>query len=744
MTDTPMRVLLVEDNPADARLLQIMLKEAGGIAWEMRHADRLSTGLQDVTDMRIDVVLLDLSLPDSHGGKTLVRMHAAAKGVPIVVLTGVEDESLGVTLVQAGAQDYLVKGQVTGQQLTRALRYAAERKRIQTKLRSSETRIRLLLESTGEGIYGIDPAGRCTFINKAAATMLGYDPDIVLGQDMHTLIHHHRHDGSPYASEDCQVYQALSRRQGCHVHDEVLWRQDGTAFPVEYSAYPIEEQGVMKGGVISFTDITERKRAEKALRDSEERYRSLVNTAGSVILVLSPDHKIIEWNHEAEVVYGWLRHEVMGQDYFQMFLSPSIWNDVAADIEKVLEGQHTKGFENPIRTRDGSERILLWNVNRLLDSHRQPIGVIAVGQDITERKRAEEARREAEKRYHSIFENAIEGIFQTTPAGQYLTVNPALARLYGYESPQHMIMAVTDIARQIYVDPTRREECIRLTQEQGEVSGFESKIYRKDGSTIWISESMRTLRDSSGAILGYEGAVENITERKEAEEQVQASLDLLRTLSKRLEIIREEERARIARELHDQLGVGLTCLKMDLARLVTIMGEAVGSRERRNAEAKIRSMMEDVDATIATVQQLVTELRPSILDDLGLVAAIEWQAQDFQCRSRIVCRCIASEEDMKIDSERATVVFRICQEALTNIARHAQATIVTIRLEHKAGSILLEVHDNGQGIPEEKIADPHSLGLVGMRERAGLFGGRIDITGRPKEGSTVLLCLPSV
>src|SRR5205823_11969464 len=106
-------------------------------------------------------------------------------------------------------------------------------------------------------------------------------------------------------------------------------------------------------------------------------------------------------------------------------------------------------------------------------------------------------------------------------------------RLYGYESPQHMIMAVTDIARQIYVDPARRGECVRLTQEQGEVSGFESKIYRKDGSTIWISESMRALRDSSGAILGYEGTVENITERKEAEAQVQASLDLLRTLSKR-------------------------------------------------------------------------------------------------------------------------------------------------------------------------------------------------------------------
>src|SRR5688572_5616864 len=169
MSDTPMRILLVEDNSADARLLQIMLKEAGGIAWEMRHADRLSVGLTYLAEGGTDVVLLDLSLPDSQGVETLVRMHAAAKGIPIVVLTSVEDEALGVALVQAGAQDYLVKGQVTGPLLTRSLRYAAERKRTEEKLRSSETRIRLLLESTGEGIYGIDPEGRCTFINKAAA-----------------------------------------------------------------------------------------------------------------------------------------------------------------------------------------------------------------------------------------------------------------------------------------------------------------------------------------------------------------------------------------------------------------------------------------------------------------------------------------------------------------------------------------------------------------------------------------------
>jgi signal transduction histidine kinase len=357
LTDTLLRVLLVEDSPTDARLFQIMLKEAAGVAWEVRHADRLSMGLKDLAERDIDVVLLDLSLPDSQGIETLVRIHAAAKGVPIVVLTGIEDEALGVALVQAGGQDYLVKGQVTGPLLTRSLRYAAQRKR--------------------------------------------------------------------------------------------------------------------------------------------------------------------------------------------------------------------------------------------------------------------------------------------------------------------------------------------------------------------------------------------------TEDQLQCSLNLLRLLSRRLEVIREEERGRIARELHDQLGVGLTCLKMDLARLPALMGNAVGSRAHSKVDAKIRSMMEDIDATIAAVQRIVMELRPSILDDLGLVAAIEWQAQEFERRSGIVCLCTFSADDMNVDSERATVVFRILQEALTNVARHAQATHVTIRLEEKAGSIRLEVHDDGQGIHEEQITDSRSLGLVHMRERARLFGGRVDITGRQGKGSTIILCLPS-
>jgi PAS domain S-box-containing protein len=370
-------------------------------------------------------------------------------------------------------------------------------------------------------------------------------------------------------------------------------------------------------------------------------------------------------------------------------------------------------------------------------------GAVVAFTDISQQKQAEETIRQAEERYRSIFENAVEGIFRTTIDGKYLVVNPALAHLNGFDSPQDMMMAITDIARQVYVEPGRRDEFIRRMHEEDEVIGFESQIRRKDGAVIWVSENVRAVRDGGGIIVGYEGTVENITQRKEAEEQLQRSLERLRTLSGRLEVVREEERARISRELHDELGVWLTCLKIDLSRVNAIVGEGEGSKLRRKVSDKIRAMIEQTDGTIVAVQRIVSELRPAVLDDLGLVAAIEWQCEDFQRLTGIACSCTATAEDIKVEPERATAVFRICQEALTNVARHAHATAVRVSLQEQAGSLLLSVSDNGKGIPDHKIMDPQSFGLLGMKERAGLLGGEVTITKNPEKGTTITMRLPS-
>src|SRR5688500_13091601 len=226
-------------------------------------------------------------------------------------------------------------------------------------------------------------------------------------------------------------------------------------------------------------------------------------------------------------------------------------------------------------------------------------------------------------------------------------------------------------------------------------------------------------------------------ERQHAEDKLRRSLDQLRALTSYLQYVREEERTRIAREVHDELGQALTGLKLDMSWLA-----ARRARNARPVQAKVKTMVDHIDETIQTVRRIATELRPGILDSLGLVAALEWQANEFQSRTGIPCTVVASVDDSQLQQQFATVFFRIYQETLTNIIRHAKATRVDVRLAEEAGALVLTVQDNGRGISEEEIANTRSIGLVGMRERAMLIGGEIMLQGSPGKGTRMTLRVP--
>jgi signal transduction histidine kinase len=226
-------------------------------------------------------------------------------------------------------------------------------------------------------------------------------------------------------------------------------------------------------------------------------------------------------------------------------------------------------------------------------------------------------------------------------------------------------------------------------------------------------------------------------ERQRAEDKLRRSLDQLRALTTYLQYVREEERTRIAREVHDELGQQLTGLKLDMSWLASKLG-----KNAKPVQQKVKTMVDHIDSTIQTVRRIATELRPGILDSLGLVAAMEWQANEFQQRSGIRCIVTTTAGDTIWDQDITTVFFRIYQETLTNIIRHAKATRVDVRLVEEAGYLVMTVADNGRGISEEEMASTRSLGLVGMRERAMLIGGEVTLHGAPGKGTTVTLRVP--
>ncbi len=259
---------------------------------------------------------------------------------------------------------------------------------------------------------------------------------------------------------------------------------------------------------------------------------------------------------------------------------------------------------------------------------------------------------------------------------------------------------------------------------------------RKDGRDILcrmraarIGDELRERR----IVVTYE----DITEKRRAQEELERSREQLRNLSTYLQSVREKESTRIAREIHDELGQSLTALQMD----VTWLGDQLPP-ELTHLKEKTQRMARLADATVESVHRIITELRPILLDDLGLTAAIEWQAKEFQSRMGIECYIYLDCTDSSIEKDLATTLFRVFQGVLTNVGRHAAATAVWIRLVQKEDELCLEVIDNGKGITAKQAEDPRSFGIIGIRERVNLWGGSVQISGVRNRGTTISVTIP--
>ena len=259
---------------------------------------------------------------------------------------------------------------------------------------------------------------------------------------------------------------------------------------------------------------------------------------------------------------------------------------------------------------------------------------------------------------------------------------------------------------------------------------------RLDGSPMRIEGDYIVIYDESGRIAGHFGIQRDVTDRHLATEEIRASRQQLRALATRLQKVREEERTGISREIHDELGQALTGLKLDIAWM----------SHRLPLDHEMRSqcvsVMERIDQTLNSVRRIATELRPSVLDQLGLEAALEWQGQEFGTRTGIEVEMQMCVDGAALPEDLGSSAFRILQESLTNVARHAKATHVRIRFVQTPTLLTLEVIDNGIGLPPQRLDETTSLGIVGMRERALAVGGSLSITGIPFSGTTVLLSVP--
>ena len=270
---------------------------------------------------------------------------------------------------------------------------------------------------------------------------------------------------------------------------------------------------------------------------------------------------------------------------------------------------------------------------------------------------------------------------------------------------------------------------------------FECRIQGRDGKDRWILEQARPRFQADGSFAGYIGLCLDITDRKRAEIELLASREQLRRLAAHVESAREQERIRIAREIHDELGQVLTVLKMDTEDVQARYRTSV-PRPLKEIMGRMAAIVDNLDLTIGTVRRIASELRPGVLDHLGIAAAIEWQIQQFESHTGVRFETVGLPEELPLNAHQSTAVFRIFQEILTNIARHAAASEAKVEVNVDAAKLTLRVTDNGKGFDRLRLSDPKALGLLGMRERALLLGGAIEIESRAGAGTTVTLEIP--
>ncbi|HSB71111.1 MAG TPA: PAS domain S-box protein [Candidatus Methylomirabilis sp.] len=515
---------------------------------------------------------------------------------------------------------------------------------------------------------------------------------------------------------------------------------------------------------------------QQELSDRERRFRALIENCSDGIVLLDAKGMYTYASPSTTRLLGYAAEDLVGRSALDIVHPDDLEEATARTLEALRNpGTHIQ-CEVRIRHRDGSWKWIEAVVSNLL-AEPSVRALVKNYRDITERKetedalhqahaelehrveertadlvranealqatlqerqRTEEALRESQAQLSGIIDSAMDAIVTMDQDQRILVFNAAAERMFR--------IAAADVIGQ----PVQRliPERFRGTHHMGLHDFARTNLEKWWVGMLGGAAGLR----AHGGEFPMEAAISQVevggrklftmilhdtTQQKEVEQQLRNSQEQMRALAAHLQSVREEERSRIAREIQDTLGQALAALNMDLAWTATRL-----PGDRAAVADRVERMQALISSAIYSVRRIATELRPSVLDDLGLVATVEWQAHEFEARTGIQCQFTAEPGDLAVTPTVGIALFRICQEALTNIARHASASRVTIGLREEADGLVLTVTDNGRGITEQEKVNHNSLGLLGMRERALLLGGQVSIAGRPGEGTTVSVRIP--
>ena len=586
-------------------------------------------------------------------------------------------------------------------------------------------------------IIVLDRQGRIVRFNRSCETLSGFSMDEMLGHSFTELF---LVPGRTFSGDEKVI---VIQKEKVPKYFESEWAaKDCSKYSIAWSAVELKQTVGQVKWIITGVDITDRKRIEAEL--SESRMRLELALDGSEGGLWDMEFKPQDSpNSIPDNIYLSPRLKgFIGYENEELPNSLEAWHrkilaeDLAIVNKKAKD--HLSGnselyeVQYRIRHKNGSIRWIFSRGRIKRNEQGNPIRWTGVDWDITLRKQAEEALHESEERLRTVMEKLPSGILVLVD-GRVDYANPAFCRLTGYSNEELHGNLVVDL-----IHPDDRERArnrISDLMNDGEEFLSEYNLMNRSGKSIPIEVySRKIFYYGKRALLSN---IRDITERKIAEEAISKYHKQLQSLSSHLQSVREKEQASIAREIHDELGQELSTVLLHIGWL-----EEHGEGMKKSWMDRLESTSELVESTIKKVQRISSELRPSMLDHLGLFAAIEWQAKEFTKKTDIPCKVHIGNRKTKLNQEISITIFRIFQESLTNILRHARATEAKVSLTEKSGRLFLEISDNGVGITEEQKYNPESFGLLGIQERARALKGEYSIQGIPKKGTSLSINIP--
>ncbi|MGQ0739963.1 MAG: PAS domain S-box protein [Bacteroidota bacterium] len=612
-------------------------------------------------------------------------------------------------------------GFITGAHIT--TKDITEKKKTEEEVIKTNARFQVMSKATSDIIWDWDLQDNSLWWNDNYYSNLGYEKEKEIVDIENWYSHIHPAD---FDRVKANILTSLAGNDSVW-RDEYRYRKsDGTYLDILDRGYIMRNHESKAYRMIgSMVDMTPIYNVQKKVAESENRLRTILDTDPECIKLLDADCILLDINKAGlEMIEGDSLEKVRGSSILSV-VADAQKEQAAELVRNTFKGMSGR-LEFEMIGLKGAHKWCEVNVVPFRNADSKIISALGVTRDVTEKKRAEIELVRNEEKYRTLVEQAVDAIALYDATGRLLDVNTGSVNLLGYSKEELVGMSMKEILteEEIRSNPVRFD-----ILEEGMSTVKQRRMRRKDGTVIETEVRSQKLPD--GRFLSV---ARDLTERIQAERELAASYEAIRKLTGHIQDVREEERTSIAREIHDELGQQLTVLKMDISWLKKKIN---GTDE--TVKQKIKDLLSMLDETVKTVRRISSELRPSLLDDLGLLPAMEWHLKEFEQRSGLKTVLKTAGPAIELPDNIKTGLYRIFQESLTNVARHAAAKKVEVVLENSDGEIRMRIADNGKGFDKTMTDNKRTLGILGMKERTAMMGGTYEIESKPGKGTTVIV-----